>query len=104
MLRIVPAPPGVRQPWQLQRFVALVSEVRRRLNPDPQVQAVLCDLFALSPTEAKIAALLSHGWTIEEAAASLSLSEGTVRNHLKSVFSKTDIRRQAELAVLVAQL
>jgi DNA-binding CsgD family transcriptional regulator len=104
MLRIVPAPAGVRQPWHLQRFVALVSEIRRRVNPDPRVAAALSDLFALSPAEAKIAALLSHGWTIEQTAASLSLSEGTVRNHLKSVFSKTGISRQTELAVLVAQL
>ena len=103
ILRIVP-PARVRQAWQLQRFVALVSEIGRRLNPDPQVAVALSDLFALSPTEAKVAALLSHGWTIGQAAASLSLSEGTVRNHLKSVFSKTGIRRQAELAVLVAQL
>jgi DNA-binding CsgD family transcriptional regulator len=103
ILRIVP-PAHVRPAWQLQRFVALVSEIGRRLDPDPQVAAALSDLFALSPTEAKVAALLSHGWTIEQAAASLSLSPGTVRNHLKSVFSKTGIRRQTELAVLVAQL
>ncbi len=39
-----------------------------------------------------------------EAAESLAIREGTVRVHLKAIFGRLGLRRQSELAIIVACL
>jgi DNA-binding CsgD family transcriptional regulator len=58
-------------------------------------------LFAVTPTEARLAACLSDGLSLEAAAEALGMSTATARVHLKRVFSKTGTSRQAELVRLV---
>jgi DNA-binding CsgD family transcriptional regulator len=73
-------------------------------NPDVRIRAqkpALQRLYGLTPAEARVAALLTEGSTIAELAKTLNISEGTVRAHLKHVFSKTDTRRQVELVHLI---
>ena len=55
--------------------------------------------FHLTPAERRVAVLVCEGRTVGEIAATARVSAGTVRNHLKSVFAKTGVRRQAELVV-----
>jgi DNA-binding CsgD family transcriptional regulator len=56
----------------------------------------------LSPQETRIALHLIDGGTVASAAEALGLAESTVRTHLKSVFSKTGVRRQAGLPSLLS--
>ena len=58
-------------------------------------------LFSVTPTEARLAARLSDGLSLEDAAESLGMSTSTARVHLKHIFSKTGTSRQAELVRLV---
>ncbi len=52
---------------------------------------------ALSKREQEIAQLVSEGLTNKQIAARAFVSENTVKQHLKRVFSKTDVRNRAEL-------
>lgn len=61
-------------------------------------------LFGLTEREAEIAARLVEGATLERTAAGLEISEHTVRQHLKSVFGKVGVTRQAELVAVVSRL
>lgn len=61
-------------------------------------------LFGWTPTEAKLAALLAAGHSLEEAAGQLNFSKQTGRTHLKHLFTKTGFTRQGELIVLINQL
>lgn len=54
-------------------------------------------LYGLSRAEARVAALLARGFRLEEAADSLGIAYETVRKHLKQIFIKTAVARQAEL-------
>ena len=63
---------------------------------------VIEGLFDLTPAEARIARRIGGGWTVEETAVDLGRSPGTVRQHLKSVFGKIGVSRQAELVGLLA--
>lgn len=54
-------------------------------------------LYGLSRAEARVAALLARGFRLEEAADSLGIAYETVRKHLKQIFVKTSVSRQAEL-------
>jgi DNA-binding CsgD family transcriptional regulator len=61
-------------------------------------------LLGLTMTEARIAAILGTGASPDTAAENLGISIGTVRNHIKRIFSKLDIARQGELVRLAARL
>jgi DNA-binding NarL/FixJ family response regulator len=53
----------------------------------------------LSPREMEIMELLSHSMTNEEIAEELSLSEKTVKTHLRTIFKKAGIRNRVEAAL-----
>lgn len=56
--------------------------------------------FNLTPKEAQLTALISHGHTLEEAANLLDISRGTARTHLKHTFMKTGVNTQVQLVAL----
>jgi DNA-binding CsgD family transcriptional regulator len=83
------------------RLILLLTDLRSPLRPEA---TQLCAAFGLTVAEAKLAAKLASGVGIDAAAASLGVSRETARTQLKAVFAKTNTRRQAELAALVARL
>jgi len=64
----------------------------------------LASLLDLTPAEARIAALISHGEKPADIAASCSVSIHTVRSQIKSIFIKTEVSSQAQLTKLVRAL
>ncbi len=54
-------------------------------------------LFNLTPAETGLAMELANGLSLEEAAEVLNIRRNTARAHLRSIFSKTGVRRQTEL-------
>ena len=86
--------------WHEKRPTALVLAV------DPE--AALASLeerigaaFALSPMQSALSAELVRGSTVAEAAERLEILPSTARNYLKSIFVRTDTRRQSELVAVV---
>ena len=57
-------------------------------------------LFQLTPAETALAIELANGLSLEEAAHALNIRRNTARAHLRSIFSKTGVRRQTELVRL----
>lgn len=65
---------------------------------DPDIsEAMLCRLHGLTRAESAVAARISRCMSVEEVAASLSISVMTARSHLKHAFAKLGVSRQAEL-------
>ena len=62
---------------------------------------VVSRLFALTPAEATLAALLAQGSDLDEAATELGIRRNTARSHLQSIFMKTDVKRQSELVRMI---
>jgi DNA-binding CsgD family transcriptional regulator len=60
-------------------------------------QEIVRKLFDLTPAETSLAMLLTNGLTLEEAAEELGISKNTARAHLRAIFSKTGVTRQATL-------
>ena len=54
-------------------------------------------LFNLTKAETALAMELANGLSLEEAAENLNIRRNTARAHLRSIFSKTGVRRQTEL-------
>jgi DNA-binding CsgD family transcriptional regulator/PAS domain-containing protein len=65
---------------------------------------VLRALFRLSPMEARLSDLLASGTELAAAAGQLRMTVETARFHLKSIFRKTGVNRQTDLARLVLAL
>lgn len=57
-------------------------------------------LFGLTPAETALSLQLTNGLSLEEAAEELNIRRNTARAHLRSIFSKTGVRRQTELVRL----
>jgi len=66
--------------------------------------AWLTEAYGLTPAEANVAIAVATCGTVGETASHLKISPNTVKTHLRHVFTKTGITRQAELASLIASL
>ena len=73
-------------------------------KPREPVQQLLRQVFGLSLAELRVAKLLAVGHTPQEIAGLVAVAESTVRSHIKSIFQKTHVRRQHDLARLLTEL
>lgn len=76
-----------------------VTPVAQSKAPDVRLLEML---FDLTPAEARVAGLLVEGKSVDMIAKAQAVAENTVRMHLKSVFAKTGVNRQAQLVSLLA--
>jgi len=97
---LLPVPDQVRDPLR-EAAVLVVAPVATPRAPDP---ALICHLFALTASEARVAHAVTQGMSIDEIAARCGVDRETVRSQLKAVFAKTGTNRQAQLASLLAGL
>lgn len=81
--------------------VLLVGGGRREVSDE--IITRLRDWFDLTPSEAKIAAYVADGKTMEEYARDRGVSVNAARFLMKGVFGKTGVGRQAELAALLRE-
>ena len=84
--------------------MALLLVTDPGLRAAPPAPALLRETFGLTRAEAEVAARATTGEGVPALAASLGISQGTVRLHLHRVFEKTGAHRQAELAAVLARL
>jgi DNA-binding CsgD family transcriptional regulator len=94
---------------RFQQFAGMRMPVAVVLITDPEQQQpasvdLLIQMYKLTPKEAVIAAKLSQGKSVEQAAEELANTYETARTHLRRIFSKTETSRQTELLLLMARL
>jgi DNA-binding CsgD family transcriptional regulator len=75
----------------------MISDPARASVPTMRAVAVM---YGLTPAEAKLAAHLAAGMTLDEIAEHSHVKRSTVKSQLGSLFAKTGTRRQAELVRL----
>lgn len=105
----------VRRPSGLRPFVVLVTPLRllggaavagtpvaaafvtdpERQSDDPR--ALLRELYGFTPAESGVAWFLFEGRRVSEIADELSISEETVRSHVKRILAKAECRSQGDL-------
>lgn len=97
VIQALSAPPFLNQEYGTAAMLVLTGLDARPELPDHRLKL----LFGLTRSEARVAAQIAAGHSIECAAEELQISLGTARNHLKSIFSKTETNRQGELVALL---
>jgi DNA-binding CsgD family transcriptional regulator len=82
-------------------MIAAVVFVQDPLRAQRPLQATLHAHYNLTPAECRVALLLCDGLDPRQIANLVGVTYETVRSQLKSIFSKTSTRRQAELIRLL---
>jgi DNA-binding CsgD family transcriptional regulator len=100
---VLPLP--ARSEWNVmwQRPLALLT-MNEVFRSESIPSHWLSQHFGLTPTESKIANWLTTGASIEEYAEQRGVSIETARSQLKSILSKTGMRRQAQLVASLMHL
>ena len=95
--------PGRGRNFRAQRVAALVlvvdPESRPRINA-----GLVAKALDLTAAESRLASMVGAGRTVRDIAAMTGRTEGTVRWHLKRIFRKQGISRQADLVQRVLSL
>ena len=86
--------------WSVAALV-LVVDPAQEAAVDPAVAAAALDLTGM---ESRVAVLLAQGMSVSQIATAMGRKESTIRSHVKHVFAKHGISRQAELVRLVRSL
>ena len=87
---------------KLAHTIRQVRDGRRVIDPELAAAALAEGASPLTPRERDVLAASQDGATIAEIAATLYLSEGTVRNYLSACIQKTGARNRTE-ALRVAE-
>jgi DNA-binding CsgD family transcriptional regulator len=101
---VLPLSPVISAGLEIERhgtLLVLNDLMQRRgvINP-----AMLQEVLRVSPAEARLAAALAAGETVNDYAERTALSLNTVRSQLKSVFGKINVSSQVELSKALCRL
>lgn len=84
--------------WGAAGAVVFVHDPER----EPQLsESVLQSLYKLTPAQAKLAVAIARGRDLNEYCEEADVRRTTARTHLRLIFDKLGVRRQAEVAALV---
>jgi DNA-binding CsgD family transcriptional regulator len=87
-----------------QEFAALVVAKSPYEPAHDMRQCAFSRIYELTPAQARLAGLILAGHRLAESAQVLSVSENTVRSHLKQIYQKTGTHGQLDLVRLHARL
>lgn len=79
-------------------LVAATAVSASAIVPSP---TLLAGLFDLTPAESRLAAALSQGRPLKDAASDLQITVKTGRTYLERIFAKTGTRQQSQLVALL---
>ena len=101
-MHVLLRPLPVTERLRLTRAVIVVPSV---VSDQTERLATLAQqVFALTKTESRIAALIAHGQSPNAIAKATGIAPSTVRSHLKRIFAKTGVHGQVELGSLLNSL
>lgn len=98
VVHVVPIRRRARDIFASAASIVLMTPVCARELP---AASVIQGLFDLTAAETRVAQMIAQGETVDRIATHGQVSQETVRSHLKSVYSKTGVSRQASLAILL---
>lgn len=82
-------------------MLLVVTPINRNIVPSA---ATIQGLFDLTASEAKVAHQLAAGGSAATVATDLSVSQETVRTHIKSILSKSGMPRQTDFVAAIASI
>jgi len=91
-------PPGPLDGGRRPAVAVFLRDPHGECHPAP---GVVAQLFGLTPVETRLALEMTNGATLDETAALLDIRRNTARTHLRSIFAKIGVQRQAALVRVI---
>ncbi|HEX6603854.1 MAG TPA: helix-turn-helix transcriptional regulator [Sphingomicrobium sp.] len=104
VIRALPVAPVVASSFGVGELATIALFVHDPEKDDQPVEELIAEGLGLTQAEAAVAARVWEGDSVAEAAERLGVSPNTVKTHLKAVFEKTGVERQAALVRKIAQM
>ena len=104
IIRASPVAPSVSSTFGVGELVTVALFIHDPDEASPVVEERVADAFGLTHAEAAVAARIWEGDSVGDAASELGVSPNTVKTHLKAVFEKAGVDRQAALVRKIAML
>lgn len=101
LIHVIPIDGAVRGPFLGARVLLILNDLEKKVQPSANE---LMRIFRLTAAEARLAALISTGMSLEAATEQLGIARETARTQLKAIFAKTGVHRQSELVALTSKL
>ncbi|MEB3032640.1 helix-turn-helix transcriptional regulator [[Mycobacterium] nativiensis] len=101
IVQVLPIEPNPVAAPRAGRVLVVIVDPEQQSEPP---LTLLRRLYGLTKGEAQVALLVMRGEGLRPIAEELSVSLSTVKTHLRHVFDKTGVHRQAELVRLLAML
>lgn len=101
VIRALPVDGAAKSPFLHARLLLVLNEIGRPAGFDGQI---LGRAFGLTPAEARLAARLATGESLDSSAEALGITKETARSRVKIIFQKTEAHRQADLVALLTSL
>jgi DNA-binding CsgD family transcriptional regulator len=101
VLHVLPMRGAGRDLFGNATAMAIIAIPGSRAAPSLEL---LQELLDLTPAEARLASAIGGGLTLAQTAGRLGITPTTARTHLKRIFAKTGISRQAELIAILASV
>lgn len=95
---VAPIHASTFDPFRKIAVVVYITDPLRRQRPP---EALLRGLYGLTPAECRIALLSGDGHAPRQISTMVGVTENTVRSQIKSIYSKTGVKRQGELIRLL---
>lgn len=93
-----------RREWSFAHGRLMVVTLRRPMDRRAQDEDILRRRLRLTAAEAAVARMVADGLSREEIALRRGASTGTVNAQVHSIFRKSDVNREAELAALIHRI
>ncbi|HEY7458834.1 MAG TPA: helix-turn-helix transcriptional regulator [Xanthobacteraceae bacterium] len=102
LAHILPLTSGERRRAGSEHSATAAVFVRKAQLETPPLMKTVATLYRLTPTEIRVLQALVEIGGVPSVAEALGVSQTTIRTHLKNLFAKTGMRRQADLVKLIA--
>jgi DNA-binding CsgD family transcriptional regulator/PAS domain-containing protein len=102
LAHILPLTSGARRRAGIEYSATAAVFVRNVQLETPPLLKTVASLYRLTPRESRVLQALVEVGGVPAVADELGVSAATVRTHLKSLFEKTGMRRQADLVKLIS--
>lgn len=101
VVHTVPVEGSARDIFSNAAVFLIVTPIDRERVPSAET---IQGLFDLTPTEAKVARVLATGHDVAAVATHFSVSQETVRSHVKAILAKSGMARQTDFVAAIASM
>jgi len=77
-----------------QRLISVIIEIAQ----PAEIAPLIMQAYTLTKREGEVTQCVLRGWSTQEIAGRLHISQHTVQDHLKAIFEKVDVGSRGELA------